>query len=93
MELEVTRYAVADRIATITLSRPHRHNAWTGRMHTEYRWCLARAAADDGVRARVVTGDPDGAAFCGGGDAAARAGPGARGGYDDGVTELSLIHI
>lgn len=40
MELKVTQYAVADSIATITLNRPHRVNAWTGRMHTEYRWVL-----------------------------------------------------
>ena len=30
MDLKATEYAVDDRIATITLSRPHRGNAWTG---------------------------------------------------------------
>ena len=43
----MTTYEVADRVATITLSRPERLNAWTGRMQTEYRWCLAQAAGDD----------------------------------------------
>jgi len=47
MELKTTRWAVGDGadapIATITLSRPHRHNAWTGRMHTEMRHLLQRA--------------------------------------------------
>ena len=55
-DLKVTRYRVADAVATITLVRPERLNAWTGRMHTEYRALLARAAADPGVRVIVVTG-------------------------------------
>ncbi len=42
-DLKVTRYAVEARVATITLHRPERLNAWTGRMHTEYRWLLQRA--------------------------------------------------
>ena len=41
MELKATRFEVADRVATVWLHRPHRHNAWTGRMHAEYRWILA----------------------------------------------------
>ena len=45
VDLKATTYAVADRVATITLSRPDRLNAWTGRMQTEYRWCLARQRA------------------------------------------------
>ena len=40
MEHKATRYAVDAGIATITLHRPERMNAWTGRMHTEYRYCL-----------------------------------------------------
>ncbi len=44
-ELKVTRYEVRDRVATITLHRPDRLNAWTGRMHAEYRALLERAAA------------------------------------------------
>ena len=39
-ELKVTRYEVRDRVATITLHRPERLNAWTGRMHAEYRSLL-----------------------------------------------------
>ena len=42
-ELKVTRYETADAVATITLDRPDRLNAWTGRMNTEYRALLARA--------------------------------------------------
>ncbi|HSL58412.1 MAG TPA: enoyl-CoA hydratase-related protein [Acidimicrobiales bacterium] len=85
MELKTIRYDVADRIATITLDRPHRLNAWTGRMHTEYRWALARADTDPGVRAVVVTGA--GRGFCAGADAAALGGHVERGGYDPGTPD------
>lgn len=85
MELKVTEYAVADGIATITLNRPERLNAWTGRMHTEYRWCLARADADRSAGVIVVTGK--GRGFCVGGDAQALAGHARKGGYDPGTPE------
>ena len=68
-ELKVTRYAVDSRVATITLHRPDRLNAWTGRMHGEYRSLLQRAATDPGVRVIVVTGA--GRGFCAGADARA----------------------
>ncbi|HEY3842506.1 MAG TPA: enoyl-CoA hydratase-related protein [Acidimicrobiales bacterium] len=82
-EHKVTRYEVADAIATITLHRPDRLNAWTGRMHTEYRALLARAADDPGVRVIVVTGS--GRGFCVGADARALEGHVERGSYDPGV--------
>lgn len=88
MELKTTRYAVADCIATITLARPHRMNAWTGRMHTEYRHLLARADADGAVRVIVVTGA--GRAFCVGADAEALRGHVAKGAYDSGVDATAL---
>ena len=40
MELKAIQYVVQDGLALITLNRPQRMNAWTGRMHTEYRWVL-----------------------------------------------------
>jgi enoyl-CoA hydratase/carnithine racemase len=83
MELKVTELDVAARVATITLNRPDRMNAWTGRMQTEYRWCLQTAASDPGVRVIVVTGA--GRAFCAGADAAALTGHVERGGYDAGT--------
>ncbi len=82
-DLKVTRYEVRDRVATVTLDRPDRLNAWTGRMHTEYRALLARAAADRGVRVIVVTGA--GRGFCAGADARALEGHVARGAYDAGL--------
>lgn len=83
MELKATRYDVAGRIATLTLSRPHRNNAWTGRMHTEYRWLLQRAEQDPDVGAIIVTGEGD--VFCVGGDSEALDGHADRGGYDAGT--------
>lgn len=85
MELKVTRYEVEDRVATLTLDRPDRLNAWTGRMHTEYRWILDQADRDPTVRVIVVTGA--GRGFCAGADTAALAGHVERGGYDPGTPD------
>ena len=85
MELKATRYEVDGGVATVWLHRPHRHNAWTGRMHAEYRWMLAELAADERVRVVVLTGTPP--AFCVGADSQALAGHAERGGYDDGLRE------
>jgi enoyl-CoA hydratase/carnithine racemase len=70
-------------VATITLHRPERLNAWTGRMHAEYRSLLARAADDPTVRVIVVTGA--GRGFCVGADTKALEGHVERGGYDPGL--------
>ncbi len=85
MELKNTEYEVHDGIATIWLNRPHRMNAWTGRLHTEYRHLLARANDDHKVQAIVVSGR--GRGFCVGGDSDALQGHSARGGYDPGTAE------
>jgi len=85
MELKATRYQVDDRIATISLHRPERMNAWTGRMHTEYRYSLNQANLDNAVRAIIVTGS--GRGFCVGGDSKALEGHSKRGGYDPGTPE------
>lgn len=80
---QTVRYEVADRVATVTLARPHRLNAWTGRMHTEYRAALERAESDPGVRAIIVTGE--GRGFCAGADTAALEKHADAGAYDDGI--------
>ena len=87
MELKTTRYDLQDCIAVITFSRPKRRNAWTGRMHTEYRWLLDQANQDAGVRVIVVTGDPDGQAFCAGADFGALEGHAEKGRYDPGTAD------
>jgi enoyl-CoA hydratase/carnithine racemase len=84
MELKATRFEVDQHgVATVWLHRPHRHNAWTGRMHAEYRWIMATLEADTGVRVVVVTGTPP--AFCVGADRDALAGHVERGRYDTGL--------
>jgi enoyl-CoA hydratase/carnithine racemase len=65
-ELKVTTYDVRDGVAVVTLNRPDRLNAWTGRMEHEYRWCMATADEDPAVRVIVVTGA--GRGFCAGAD-------------------------
>ena len=88
MELKTTRYEIVEGgVAVVTLSRPKRRNAWTGRMHTEYRWLLGRADADRAVRVIVVTGDPEGQAFCAGADLGALEGHSEKGRYDPGTSD------
>jgi enoyl-CoA hydratase/carnithine racemase len=55
-----------DRIATITLNRPERMNAWTDVMAEEVHDAMWTASADEAVRVIVLTGA--GRAFCAGGD-------------------------
>ena len=88
MNLKTIRYEVADGVGLITLDRPDRLNAWTGRMHTEYRWALAEADVDPEVRAVVVTGA--GRGFCAGADSAALEGHVERGDYDSGVDDETV---
>ncbi|NQY95913.1 MAG: enoyl-CoA hydratase/isomerase family protein [Henriciella sp.] len=83
MDLKTTLFAVEDRIATITLNRPHRGNAWTGRMHTEYRYLLDQADKDPGVGVIILTGS--GERFCVGGDSQALDGHSKKGSYDAGT--------
>jgi len=80
---EATRYGVADGIATITLDRPERLNAWTATMNTEYRAHLQSAVDDPGVRVIVVTGS--GRGFCAGAESEDLAGHAERGSYDSGA--------
>jgi enoyl-CoA hydratase/carnithine racemase len=59
-------YEVADRIATITLNRPDRLNAYTGTMADSLKCAMADAATDPQVRVIVITGA--GRGFCAGAD-------------------------
>jgi len=56
----------ADGVATITLHRPERLNAFTVHMHEELRHAFAAIEADRSVRAVVLTGS--GRGFCAGQD-------------------------
>ncbi len=62
------QYDVADGVATITLSRPERLNAFDDLMLTEWRDAIERSDADGDVRAIILTGA--GRGFCSGMDVA-----------------------
>jgi enoyl-CoA hydratase/carnithine racemase len=83
MALKTIRHRTAGHVATVWLHRPHRHNAWTGRMHAEFRHAMAELELDQAVRVVVITGTPP--AFCVGGDSDALAAHAERGGYDNGL--------
>ncbi len=87
MELKTIHYNVEGSCATIMLSRPHKRNAWTGRMHTEYRHCLVLAEENPAVRVIVVTGDPEGKAFCAGADLGGLEKISEKGEYDAGIDD------
>jgi enoyl-CoA hydratase/carnithine racemase len=82
-ETDTIRWAIDGAVATVWLHRPHRHNAWTGKMHAHYRHVMADLEHRPGMRAVVVTGTPP--AFCVGGDSDALAGHVDKGGYDTGL--------
>ena len=66
MTYSTIRYEIRDNIATITLHRPDRLNAFTPEMMRELVEAFDIADADDAVRAVIVTGE--GRAFCAGAD-------------------------
>jgi enoyl-CoA hydratase/carnithine racemase len=66
MTFETIRYDSRAGVATITLNRPDKLNAWTPTMEVEVREALARAADDEAVRVIVLTGEGKG--FCAGAD-------------------------
>lgn len=64
--LETTLYSVDRGIATITLNRPDKLNAYNARMREELIALFDETDADDNVRVVVITGA--GRAFCAGAD-------------------------
>ena len=69
MNYQEIRYDVAECVATVTLHRPEKLNAFTHVMRDELVDAFSRADADDEVRAVIVTGA--GRAFCAGADLSA----------------------
>ena len=72
MTYEAILYDVADRVATITLNKPERMNAFDDQMLTEWADAIHRADQDRDVGAVIITGA--GRGFCSGMNVAAEAG-------------------
>src|ERR1044072_362006 len=83
MEVTAIRTATADGVATITLARPERLNAFTSAMHAELRTALDAAESDAAVRCVVLTGQ--GRAFSAGQDLTEERLPGPDGKTDFGA--------
>jgi len=66
MANQETLYQISDRVATITLNRPDKLNAWTGIMEQEVRAAIYAAEKDESVRVIILTGA--GRGFCAGAD-------------------------
>jgi enoyl-CoA hydratase/carnithine racemase len=71
MDFEQIRYDKADGLATITLNRPERMNAFTPQMLDEWLAALQDAHADAGTRVIILTAE--GRGFCTGMDVQAQA--------------------
>lgn len=80
MDFQEILYAVDGPVATITLNRPDKMNAFTNRMLKEMIAAFDTTDADDAVRAVIVTGA--GRAFCAGADLSGGGETFAKGGSD-----------
>ncbi len=80
MNFEEIQYSVDGPVATITLHRPDKMNAFTNRMLKEIIAAFDLTDGDDAVRAVIVTGS--GKAFCAGADLSGGGDTFAKGGSD-----------
>ena len=71
MPFETILFDIADNVATLTLNRPDKLNAFTAGMHVELREAMNRIRATQGVRVLLITGA--GRGFCAGQDLSERA--------------------
>jgi enoyl-CoA hydratase/carnithine racemase len=88
MPSQQTLYNVANRVATITLNRPEKLNAWTALMESEVRSYMENAEQDDEVRVIVLTGA--GRGFCAGADMSLLSAAAERGLDDRGLDNRDL---
>jgi naphthoate synthase len=84
-------YEVEGPTAIITISRPHRYNAFRGKTVEELIKAFRAAWADSRVQAIILTGSGD-KAFCTGGDVKQRAETGDYGPTESGMFEIGNLH-
>lgn len=84
MDYQDILYAVENQVATITINRPEKYNAFRGQTVEEMIDALNKAAWDKSIAAIVLAGAGD-KAFCTGGDQSAH-----DGGYDGGRGLIGL---
>ncbi|MFY9264213.1 MAG: enoyl-CoA hydratase-related protein [Solirubrobacterales bacterium] len=90
-ELTDVRFEVDNGLATITMDRPERFNAFRARTVDELIACFKRAWADPDVGVVCLTGAGD-KAFCTGGDQKQRAETGDYGPSESGLFEVETLH-
>jgi 2-ketocyclohexanecarboxyl-CoA hydrolase len=90
-ELTDVLYEVEDGLATITINRPERMNAFRGRTVDELNHCFKRAWASGDVGVVCLTGAGD-RAFSTGGDQKQRAETGDYGPTESGLFEIETFH-
>jgi 2-(1,2-epoxy-1,2-dihydrophenyl)acetyl-CoA isomerase len=84
MPFETILFEIEAGVATLTLNRPDKLNAFTAAMHEELREAMQRLRADSSVRALHVTGN--GRGFCAGQDLSERVMKDGAGPFDLGAT-------
>ncbi len=68
MNFETITLGITDQVATLTLNRPERLNAFTSKMHEDLRFALDKIRAPGAARCVIITGA--GRGFCAGADLA-----------------------
>lgn len=91
MELTDVLYDTSDGIATVTINRPQRYNAFTAHTVDELIRCFKAAWASKDVGVVILTGAGD-KAFCTGGDQKQRAETGDYGPSETGLFEIDALH-
>ncbi len=91
MELTDVGYNVSGGIATITINRPERYNAFRAHTVDELIGCFKTAWADKSVGVVILTGAGE-KAFCTGGDQKQRAESGDYGPSATGLFEIEALH-
>jgi 2-(1,2-epoxy-1,2-dihydrophenyl)acetyl-CoA isomerase len=84
MPFETILFEIADGVATITLNRPDKLNAFTAGMHDDLREAMRQVRAEEGLRVLLITGS--GRGFCAGQDLTERVMKDSAGPFDLGST-------